>query len=108
MLPATSLNSTYTVFAPSPPESVQAFVVAYVSHGSVSKTPSLLIRIIATPERASVAERARLTAVEAVKAALEFTSTLQDVGGVLSTVTVIPAEGVSTLSALSVALLLML
>jgi hypothetical protein len=50
-----------------------------------------------------VAVRARVAAVEFVYAASKFTVTVQPVGGVVSTITLIPDEGVSTFDALSVA-----
>jgi hypothetical protein len=103
MFPAASLNTVYTVFVPSPLVSVHALDAENGSHGSVSNTPSLLIRIWETPERASVAVKVSVDVVELVYAASESTFMVQLTGGVVSTWTLIPAEGVSTLAALSVA-----
>jgi hypothetical protein len=79
--PAPSLYHTYTVFVPSPVSNVHAFVVAYASHKVQELV--LLMHIWETPLVASEADKAKVTDVNFVYAALLLIM-IELLGGVVS------------------------
>jgi hypothetical protein len=75
-IPALFMNCTETVFTPSPDGRTAEADAAYGIHGSLSKTPSVEIRICETPVSASAAESASETFVRRVAEAPPAIETL--------------------------------